>query len=390
MKDSKNTFNVLDSIRKHIETLKPLLPRQATVYIGEYPIKVLLKQPYVDRSGLTLQVLVGKSSDEVYKWIPKGFNPHLVLGFEDANIETHFWYNVLPFVSQDETLIEGLKKKKTEKLHSAVMVASVWDGIGSASLPSLISKFKASNINSLSIALLPSKIQPSDAYFNALASLGICAKSDSATVLLLDRDLLESYEGVDRVGSPIKGNTVANYLVNLLLSKETLVGEISEQSRTFNTKMYTPLLAAGVSVKIYGSVENMLDATLLKPLLNIDLSTVSLLYALVRMPSSMKDKLPRAKIELAIATWFKDKANLKSIYVSEPVYVDDASDRIDLVLFVGGFDTKEMFLDYEKRAKSLRSRAVQKKFVDKKDWDSMMKKLGIKKDEEEAPSEEPS
>jgi hypothetical protein len=388
MKDTKNSFNVLESIKKHIQTLKPLLPKEATVYIGEYPIKVLLKQPYVDKTGQTLQVLVGKSSDEVYEWIPKGFNPHLVLGFEDANIETHFWYNVLPFISQDETLIEGLKKKPTEKLHSAIMVASVWDGIGSASLPALISKFKGSYIDSLSVALLPSKIQPTDAYFNALAALGLCAERDAATVLLLDRDLLENYEGVDRAGSLIKGNVVANYLVNLFLTKETLVEEISEQSRTFNTKMYTALLAAGASIKIYGSIENMLNATLLKPLLNFDLSTVSLLYVLIRMPSSLKDKLPRAEIELAIASWFKEKANLKSIYITEPVYVEDTSDRIDLVLFVGGFDTTEMFVDYEKKVRGLRRRAEQKGFVDKKEWQAMMKNLGIKKDEEasEAPS----
>jgi hypothetical protein len=382
MSESKKAFDVLDSVRKHIETLKPLLPRQATVYIGEYPIKVLLKQPYVDKTGVTLQVLLGKSSDEVYTWIPKEFNPHLVLGFEEANIETHFWYNVLPFVSRDETLMDSLKKKPIEKMQSAIMVASVWDGIGSASLPTLISKFKASSIDSLSIAMLPSKIQPSDAYFNALASMAICADQDAATLLLLERDMIEKYEGVDRVGSLIKGNVVANYLVNLFLSKETLVEELTEQSRTFSTKMYTVLLALGASFKIFGSFENVLNATLLKPLLNFDLSTVSLLYVLVRMPSSMKEMLPRAKIELAVATWFKEKANLKSIYITEPVYVDDPSDRIDLVLFVGGFETTEMFLEYEKRSKSLRSRAVQKGLVDKKEWFGMMKNLGIKKDEE--------
>jgi hypothetical protein len=389
MTETKKAFSVLDSVRKHIETLKPLLPKQATVYIGEYPIKVLLKQPYVDKAGLTLQVLLGKSSEEVYTWIPKEFNAHLVLGFEDANIETHFWYNVLPFVSKDETLMDSLKKKPTDKLHSAIMVASVWDGIGSASLPTLIEKFKAYNINSLSIAMLPSKIQPSDAYFNALASMGICADKDAATLLLLERDMLEKYEGVDRVGLLIEGNLVANYLVNLFLSKEALVEELCEQSRIFNTKMYSVLLAPGASLKIYGSIENILDATLVKPLLNFDLSTVSLAYVLVRMPLSMKDKLPRAKIELAVATWFKEKANLKTIYITEPVYVDDASDRIDVVLFVGGFDTTELFLDYEKRSKSLKSRATQKGLVDKKEWLGMMKNLGIKKDEE-TPSEVPT
>jgi hypothetical protein len=381
MNDEKIDFDVLESIKKHIETLKPLLPKQALVCIGEYPIKILLKEPYVNNSDEMLSILLGKSSDEIFKWIPKGFDPLLVLGFEDANIDTHFWYNVLPFVSQDEALIEGLKKKPIEKLHSAIMVASVWDGIGSASLPTLISKLKASNINSLSIAILPSKIQPTDAYFNSLASLGMCASSDAATVVLLDRDLLENYEGVDRHGSLIKGNTVANYLVNLFLAKETLVQEISELSRTFNVKMYSVLVATGASIKIYGSLENMLNAMLLKPLLTFDLSSASLLYVLLRMPISLKDKLPRGKIELAIAGWFKEKANLKSIYITEPIYVEDSSDRIDLILFVGGFDTAKMFTDLDKKVKSMKNRAVAKGFIKEEDWQAIMKNLEEQKEQ---------
>ena len=381
MKNEKSAFDVLESVKKHIETLKPLLPKQALVCIGEYPIKILLKEPYVNKNDEMLPILLGKSSDDIFKWIPKGFDPLLVLGFEDANIDTHFWYNVLPFVSQDETLIEGLKKKPIEKLHSAIMVASVWDGIGSASLPTLISKLKASNINSLSIAILPSKIQPTDAYFNSLASLGMCASSDAATVVLFDRDLLENYEGVDRNGSLIKGNMVANYLVNLLLAKETLVQEISELSRTFNVKMYSVLVATGASIKIYGSLENMLNAMLLKPLLTFDLSSASLLYVLLRMPISLKDKLPRGKIELATAGWFKEKANLKSIYITEPIYVEDPSDRIDLILFVGGFDTAKMFTDLDKKVKSMKNRAVEKGFIKEEDWQAIMKNLEEQKEQ---------
>jgi hypothetical protein len=385
MKSSKSSFNILESIKNHIETLKPLLPKQAIVCIGEYSIKIFLKQPYVNKVNETLPILIGKSSDDIFKWIPKGFDPYFILGFEDANIDTHFWYNVLPFISKDETLIEGLKKKPIEKLHSAIIVASIWDGIGSASLPTLISKFKASNIHSLSIAILPSKIQPTDAYFNTIASLGMCASTDAATVLLIDRDHLENYEGVDRNGSLIKGNVVANYLVNLLLAKETLVQEISELSRTFNVKMYTVLLATGASIKIYGSVENMLNATLLKPLLDFDLSSASLLYVLLRIPISLKDKLPRGKIELAIAGWFKEKANLKSIYITESIYVEDASDRIDLALFVGGFDTTKMFNDFDKKVKSLKSRAVEKGFIKEEDWQAIMKNLEEQK-EQQTPS----
>ncbi len=75
----------------------------------------------------------------------------------------------------------------------------------------------------------------------------------------------------------------------------------------------------------------------IKPLLKFDLPSASLLYVLVRMPHSLKDKLPRAKIELAVADWFKDKTSLQSIYLTEPIYTEDMTDRIDAVLFVGGF-----------------------------------------------------
>jgi hypothetical protein len=174
---------------------------------------------------------------------------------------------------------------------------------------------------------------------------------------------------------------VANYLVNLLLAKETLVQEISELSRTFNVKMYSVLVATGASIKIYGSLENMLKAMLLKPLLTFDLSSASLLYVLLRMPISLKDKLPRGKIELATAGWFKEKANLKSIYITEPIYVEDPSDRIDLILFVGGFDTAKMFTDLDKKVKSMKNRAVEKGFIKEEDWQAFMKNLEEQKEQ---------
>ena len=144
----------------------------------------------------------------------------LILGFEDDHIDTHFWYNVLPTISKDNSIIESLKKKNVEKLRSAIIFSSIWDGIGSAAMPTLIRKFKDANIDSLSIAILPSKIQPTDAHFNAYAAIEMCLDTDGATVLLMDRDQIEAYEGVDRKGELIKGNMLANYLLNLFLEKE--------------------------------------------------------------------------------------------------------------------------------------------------------------------------
>ena len=373
MTASKGSFNILASIEKHVQALKPLLPKKAIVCIGEYPTKLLLKEPRIGKVEGALPILIEKSSDEIYKWLPKGFNPYFVLGFEDAKIKMHFWYNILPYISKDESVLESLKKKSLDSLHGVIICSSVWDGVGSASLPTLISKFKASNIESLSVAFLPSKLQSADAHFNCYASLQMCLRTDGATVLLLDRDNLESYEGVNREGESIEGNMVANYLVNLFLAKDMLVDEISELSRTFNCKLFTALFVTGASYKIYGALENMLNTVLLKPLLTFDLSSSAVLYVLLRMPLSLKDKLPRGKIELAIANWLKDRANLKSLYITEPVYTEDMSDRVDIALLVGGFDTTEMFGFWDKKVKSLKIQAVEKGLMTE-DWQVIAEK----------------
>ena len=362
MKDGKGSFNVLESIEKHIKALKPLLPKQALVCIGEYPIKTLLKEPGV-REEAALPILIEKSSEEIYKWLPKGYSPHLVLGFEEAHIDTHFWYNVMPTIMKDDSIIGSLQKKPAEKLRFATIFSSVWDGIGSAALPTLIGKFKAANMDSLSIAVLPSKIQPIDAHFNAYAALKLCTVTDGATVLLISRDQVETYEGVDRRGELIKGNIVVNYLLNLILAKNSLVEEISELSRTFNIKLFAPIVVTGASYRVYGSIENMLNTAALKPFLTFDLSTSSLLYVVLRMPLTLKNKLPRGKIELEITNWFKEKTTLQSIYIAEPIYTEDMTDRIDAVLFVGGFEFGKMLSDLEQKILPLKNLAVEKGFM---------------------------
>lgn len=372
MTASIGTFNILATIEKHIQALKPLLPKQAIVCIGEYPIKLLLKEPGITKADGALPILIEKSSDEIYKWLPEGFKPYFLLGFEDAKIKMHFWYNILPYISKDESVVESLKKKSLQSLHGSIICASIWDGVGSASLPTLISKFKASNIDSLAVAFLPSKLQSADAHFNAYASLQTCLRNDASTVLLLDRDNLDSYEGVSRKGEPIRGNIVANHLVNMLLEKETLVEEISELSRIFNSKLFTALFVTGASYKIYGTLENMLNTALLKPLLTFDLSSTAVLYVLFRIPLGLKDQLPRAKIELAIANWFKDKANLKSTYITEPVYSEDMSDRVDIALLVGGFDTTKMFNNLDKKVESLKNQAIANGLITE-DWQVLAK-----------------
>jgi hypothetical protein len=93
------------------------------------------------------------------------------------------------------------------------------------------------------------------------------------------------------------------------------------------------------------------------------------------MPIQLKDKLSRGKIELEMADWFKEKASLKSIVVSEPIYVEDVSDRIDIIMFVGGFDLTEMFISMEKKVREIKSFVVKQGLIKEIEWQAIVKSL---------------
>ena len=367
-------FDVIENIGKHIDQLKPLSPSQAIICIGEYPIQILLKGPFIEKIDDVLRIFIDKSSEDIRKWSQSRLEPYNILGL-DTKLDTHFWFHVYPNIIKNDSFIARLKNKPIDSVRQAIIVSSIWDGVGSALLPALSSQLKVLNINSVSLAVLPSKLQPPDVHFNAFSSIGISVSMDSTPVLLINRDNLENYVGVNRKGAKITGNIFLNYLLELLLAKETLVQELSELSRSFNIKIFTVLSATGASLRIYGSLENVLATALLRPLLTFDLSSASVLYVLLRIPSQLKTKLPREKIELSIVNWFKDKASLKSIYFSDPIYVEDTSDRIDVVMFVGGFDVTEMFTSMEKEVNAIKGDAIDRGFISEEEWQGIVKSL---------------
>jgi len=371
---SEHHFDVIENIGKHIDLLKPLFPSQAIICIGEYPIQILLKGSFIENIDDVLRIFVDKSSADIRKWSQSRLEPYNILGL-DTKLDTYFWFHVYPNIIKNDKFIARLKNKPIDSVRQAIIVSSIWDGVGSALLPALSSQLKVLNINSVSLAVLPSKLQPPDVHFNAFSSIGISVSMDSTPVLLINRDNLENYVGVNRKGAKITGNIFLNYLLELLLAKETVVQELSELSRSFNIKIFTVLSATGASLRIYGSLENVLATALLRPLLTFDISSASVLYVLLRIPSQLKSKLAREKIELSIVNWFKDKASLKSIYFSDPIYVEDTSDRIDVVMFVGGFDVTEMFTSMEKDVNAIKGDAIDRGFISEEEWQGIVKSL---------------
>jgi hypothetical protein len=93
------------------------------------------------------------------------------------------------------------------------------------------------------------------------------------------------------------------------------------------------------------------------------------------LPYNLKDTLTRGKIELAVAHWFENKADLESIYIADPLYVNESNDRIDIALFVGGFETATRFAEMEKRIEKMKNKAVKKGLISEEDWKLITKSL---------------
>ncbi len=369
MESEEAPFDVNASIKRHVAMLKPWFPKRAAVCIGEYPLRILLKGQIMAKSEEILPVFVDKSSKDIAKWSLHPLDEHTYLGL-DADDESHFWFDALPKITE-EKFMTRLRNTSIDKVHEAVVVASTWDSFSSALLPTLLGQSKAWKLNSVGFAILPSDLQLPDAKFNAFSCMGMCVAKDFAPIVLLHRDLLEGYVGVDRQGSVLNGSAVLDYVLDIVSAKETFVDEVFYLLKAFNARMCGILTVTGASFKVYGSLENILSTTLVKPLTELDLASASLVYVLARIPAKLKDKIPKGKIELSVADWFSDKAKLRSVYVGEPIYVEDVLDRVDLVMVVGGFSTTKMFASMEKDFAVVRNHVFEKGLLKKEEWQAI-------------------
>ena len=357
----------IEAVPETQETKQQTFARQALVCIGEYPAEILMKGQLARSKQEVQPVFINKSSEEVVKWGKDELDAEKITGL-DANVDTQFWYQVSPWLAENQGFFDRVRSKLEGNEFGVLTVSSLWDGIGSALSPALISKFKEWNMSAVTLALCPSRLQPSAAHFNTLSSVINCLATESAVLILVDRDQLNKYVGVDRAGSVIVGNTVLNSIVQMMLAKESFVKEFSETSRSFGVKVFAILAAMGASLKVYGSLENILSSTTIRPLQAFDVPGASILYALVRLPNLLRDEFSREKIELIIADWFKNRAALKSVYVAEPLYAEDLTDRIDLLLFVGGFSLTGTLALMKKKAEALKTQAIKQGSMKEEEW----------------------
>jgi hypothetical protein len=109
--------------------------------------------------------------------------------------------------------------------------------------------------------------------------------------------------------------------------------------------------------------------------MDFDLSTAALVYVIVRAPLRLQESLTKGYIELQVNDWLKGRLNLNIPQICEPIYVDEFNDRIDVVILVGGFDTRRIFKTIDERISRFNRLINEHGFYDKDAWAEIRERL---------------
>ncbi len=361
---SIESFDVLESVLRHIRSLKLRIPERASISLGGYTNNIFLKNLSLKSSNDILFLLIGKKSEFfIENFIDKiDFFSFIDV---DPNIDEHFCFNMYEYIEKRGLLDSDLKDRLLHKVKSALIVSSTWDGVGSGLFPYITSKLMEWKIDLISIALIPSPTQPSDAHFNSVSSITICINKGFYPIFIINRDLLEDYVGVDRKGNLIKGSMILNEILGLMLSKVSFVNDFIRFSKYFDIKLYTILISTGCSLKIYDSLENIFNSMLYRTLLNFDLKESYIFYVLARIPVKLRGEITKEKIESTFIRWIREKSTPKAIYISDPIFIDETNDRIDIMIIVGGFNEEKILNLLEEKSRETIEYLTKKGIIDK-------------------------
>lgn len=368
---SNTDINLLASLRKQIEALSPVLPDKAVVTVGQYTLETLIDSPKLSEEDYYTLLRVIHKKDLQHKTIH--IDPKFSL-MADTLYEPHYWFDMgeyyekIDIEKELEHLIYGYHKQ-------VLTLSNISEGACSGILPE-IHRFLAKHEKStIGVVLFPSMNHSSDALYNAFSAVGRILIDNSTPLIIFDQGLMEDYNGVHRKGDVLQDTGIIDYFIDMLLDKENIIRELDRLSRSYAVNIYSPLLATGCSLDIYGSFRNILEISLEQPLMEMDLKTATMVYVLVRAPLSYQDDFQKGQLEFEVTQWLQESIGIDIPQICEPLFVDEYGDRVDVIIMVGGYDTGKKFNEVYNRIERFSKMNVDQNLVDKEEWEKIKKKM---------------
>jgi hypothetical protein len=363
-------LKLLSNIRSHIEALEPQIPNRVVVTVGQYTLDLLTDFQHL-REGIIDLIRVYHKKDLEHKTIILDSRYTLEI---DTLYEPHYWFDLQKQIDE-EKFKEEIEKRFYRYHENILSITNLGEGAASGILPVIHRFLNDMQKNSLGVAVFPSMSHSSDALFNAFACIGRIFLENTTPIILIDQSNLEEFSGIHRDGEPINGIEIIDYMIEILLEKEGFLKDFCTLSNNFKILNFIPLLATGCSLDVYENLRNILDITLEQPLMNIDLSTSSMIFVLVRAPVFYRDEYSKGNIEYEVSKWLSESIKIDIPQVCETIFTEEFSDRIDVLILMGGFYTQKLFRDVYRRIERFSNMNLEQNLINVDLWNRIKKKL---------------
>ena len=253
---------------------------------------------------------------------------------------THGYTKVGETMAQnDSRLVDEGRKMGLHLAEKCYTVFALGGGTGSGVGPSLLSLISQWPSKQLVVASIPSSKEAPISKYNAFCALGRIfgwPRMPDALVLI-DVDKISGYRAIDVSGNLQNEFQVLARMVNMMV--EMRVGEpLSKIGQASGTCHMAPALALTHDMEIFGSLANVLDSALARPLASIDYDTVTTCLTLV-----VGDPNVLTDAEKAFSKWSsRNFRSLKSAELLKLPKEGNATDTrrgvIDVAILMGGYD----------------------------------------------------
>jgi len=368
---SNTDINLLHSLRSQIEAISPILPDKAVVTVGSLAFDTLIDSPRLREEDVYTLLRVIHKKDLQHKTIE--IDEDKVLATE-TQYEPHYWFDMKEYL--DNVDLHSVLDRYIYTYHQQVLtISNIDEGAASGLLPEIHRYLRERGKNSLGITLFPSMSHSSDALYNAFSAVGRILYDASTPLILVDLGALEDFHGVHRSGDVLTGLDVVDYFTDMLLEKENIIRELDRISNSYGVNIYSPLIATGCSLDIYGSFKNILEISLEQPLMEFDLATATMVYVLVRAPLAYRREFQKGHLEYEVTNWLQNSIGIDIPQICEPLLVDEYGDRVDVIILAGGYNTGKKLNEVYRRIERTSKMNIEQGLVSGEDWEKIKGKM---------------
>ena len=246
-----------------------------------------------------------------------------------------------------EALPKILFEHAIERYQAVLTVTSLGGGTGAGACPLLLNMASqaSSKIEKVTFALLPSDEEPDLLHFNAYCGLSrlisFRARRNVDLAVLVGNSQAEIFRGIGRDGREMRRDETLAAILNFVTSASeegNRFPDLTQMSKSTGLVHCVPCLALNHSLRIFGSLSNILESATSRPLLDTRKETALYSLLFLRLPSTFRSKMRIESLLKEFNLW-KEESLPREIGGDCCIsYSDELSDRIDALLLLGGSD----------------------------------------------------